>query len=133
MADNVPDKLRLNPRKSSYDNLVSVTASGDDEVTFRLKQPQPAFPIPLAGGFSAIYPCHVTATQMRQHPIGTGKRPADHLLQSQRDLSESLREGRHGHGQQHLQWLAHGRRLAGQIAINRVSTQALGTAPHRLS
>jgi peptide/nickel transport system substrate-binding protein len=26
----------------------------------------------LAGGFSAIYPCHVTATQMRQHPIGTG-------------------------------------------------------------
>ena len=72
MADNVSDKLRLNPRKSSYDNLERVTASGDDEVTFHLKQPQPAFPILLAGGFSAIYPCHITATQMRQHPIGTG-------------------------------------------------------------
>jgi peptide/nickel transport system substrate-binding protein len=72
MADKVPDRLRLNPRKSSYDNLESVTANGDDEVTFRLKRPQPAFAILLANGFSAIYPCHVTATQMRQHPIGTG-------------------------------------------------------------
>jgi peptide/nickel transport system substrate-binding protein len=72
MADNVPDKLRLNPRKSSYDNVDSVTATGDDQVTFNLKQPQPAFPMLLAGGFSAIYRCHVTATQMRQHPIGTG-------------------------------------------------------------
>jgi peptide/nickel transport system substrate-binding protein len=72
LADNVPDKLRLNPRKSSYDNLASVTANGDDEVTFHLKQPQPAFPMLLASGFAAIYPCHVTATQMRQHPIGTG-------------------------------------------------------------
>jgi peptide/nickel transport system substrate-binding protein len=72
MADNVPDKLRLNPRKSSYDNVDSVIANGDDRVTFHLKQPQPAFPMLLAGGFSAIYPCHVTATQMRQHPIGTG-------------------------------------------------------------
>src|SRR5260370_29285004 len=26
----------------------------------------------LAGGFSAIYPCHIKAEQMRQHPIGTG-------------------------------------------------------------
>src|ERR1700693_5179412 len=32
MADRVPDKLRLNPRKSSYDNLESVTANGDDGV-----------------------------------------------------------------------------------------------------
>src|SRR6516165_1595731 len=26
----------------------------------------------IASGFSAIYPCHVAPTQMRQHPIGTG-------------------------------------------------------------
>ena len=41
-------------------------------VTFRLKRPQPAFPMLVAGGFSVIYPCHVSAAQMRQHPIGTG-------------------------------------------------------------
>ena len=52
MADKAPDKLRLNPRKSSYDNLEAVTANGDYEVTFRLKRPQPAFPMLLAGGFS---------------------------------------------------------------------------------
>ena len=49
-----------------------VTTNGDYEVTFKLKRPQPAFPMLLAGGFSAIYPCHITAAQMRQHPIGTG-------------------------------------------------------------
>ena len=72
LLDKVADKLRLNPRKTSYDNLAAVTASGDHEVTFHLKRPQPAFPMLLAGGFSAIYPCHVSATQMRQQPIGTG-------------------------------------------------------------
>jgi len=72
MADNAPDKLRLNPRKSSYDNLEAVTPKGDYEVSFQLKRQQPAFPMLLAGGFSVIYPCHVSATQMRQHPIGTG-------------------------------------------------------------
>src|SRR5258707_7988296 len=72
MADKALDKLRLNPRKSSYDDLEAVTPNGDYEVTFRLKRPQPAFPMLLAGGFSAIYPCHKSATVMRQHPIGTG-------------------------------------------------------------
>ncbi len=72
LLDKLPDKLRYNPRKSSYDNLAEVTTSSDYEVTFLLKRPQPAFPMQLAGGFSAIYPCHVSATEMRQHPIGTG-------------------------------------------------------------
>ena len=67
-----PDKLRINPRKSSYYNLASLSTSGDWEVTFHLKRPQPAFPMWLAGGFSVIYPCHVPARDMRQHPIGTG-------------------------------------------------------------
>ena len=66
------DKLRFNPRKSFYKNVDRITTNGDHEVTFHLKRPQPAFPILLAGGFSAIYPCHVPAAQMRQHPIGTG-------------------------------------------------------------
>jgi peptide/nickel transport system substrate-binding protein len=72
LLDKAPDKLRLNPRKTSYTNLAAVTTNGDFEVTFQLTRPQPAFPMLLAGGFSVIYPCHVSATQMRQHPIGTG-------------------------------------------------------------
>src|SRR6266536_6656805 len=72
LLDKLPDKLRLNPRKTGYENLTDITTNGDYEVTFKLKRPQPAFPMLLAGGFSAIYPCHITATQMRQHPIGTG-------------------------------------------------------------
>src|SRR4029077_3036277 len=66
------DKLRVNPRKSWYRNLEQVTANGDYEVTFTLKQPQPAFLTALASGLSPIYPCHVPAAQMRQRPIGTG-------------------------------------------------------------
>jgi peptide/nickel transport system substrate-binding protein len=66
------DKLRVNPRKSWYRNLEEVTANGDFEVTFRLKRPQPALLALLASGFAPVYPCHVPARDMRQHPIGTG-------------------------------------------------------------
>jgi peptide/nickel transport system substrate-binding protein len=66
------DKLRINPRKSWYDNLDAVTANGDFEVTFHLKRPQPSFLTLLASGWSAVYPCHVPARDMRLHPIGTG-------------------------------------------------------------
>ena len=66
------EKLRLNPRKAWYLNLEEVATKGDFEVTFRLKRPQPAFVALLASGFSPIYPCHVSARDMRQHPIGTG-------------------------------------------------------------
>src|SRR6266481_2017826 len=68
----VSDKFRVNPRKSWYRNLERVTTNGDYEVTFRLKQPQPAFLTALASGFSPIYPCHVSPRDMRQRPIGTG-------------------------------------------------------------
>src|SRR5207253_11211799 len=64
--------LRLNPRKAWYLNLDEVVTTGDFEVTFRLKRPQPAFVALLASGFSPVYPCHVSARDMRQHPIGTG-------------------------------------------------------------
>ena len=72
VTGNGREKLRINPRKSGYYNLAAVTTDGDYEVTFHLKRPQPAFPMLLAGGFSAIYPCHVSPAEMRQHPIGTG-------------------------------------------------------------
>jgi len=72
LLDKTNDKLRLNPRKSGYDNLAAVITKGDYEVSFQLKRPQPAFPMLLAGGFAVIYPCHVSAGQMRQQPIGTG-------------------------------------------------------------
>jgi peptide/nickel transport system substrate-binding protein len=66
------DKLRINPRKSWYENVVDVTARGDYEVTFHLKQPQPALLALMASGWSPVYPCHVKAAEMRQHPVGTG-------------------------------------------------------------
>ena len=66
------EKLRLNPRKSWYRNLAEVTTNGDYEVTFHLQRPQPAFVALLASAYSAVYPCHVAPSDMRQHPIGTG-------------------------------------------------------------
>jgi peptide/nickel transport system substrate-binding protein len=66
------EKLRVNPRKSWYNNLAEITTKGDYEATFVLKRQQPAFLALLATGMSPVYPCHVTPAQMRQHPIGTG-------------------------------------------------------------
>ncbi len=70
--DLLPQKLRINPGKSAFYNLAEVTTTGDWQVTFRLKRPQPAFPMLLAGDSNGIYPCDVPPDQMRQHPIGTG-------------------------------------------------------------
>ena len=67
-----PEKLRVNPRKAWFDNVASVTANGDYEVTFHLKRPQPSLLSMLATGWTPMYPCHVSPAQMRQHPIGTG-------------------------------------------------------------
>ena len=72
IAGNAPDKLRVNPRKSWYRNLESVSVDGDYQVTFNLKRPQPSFIALLASGWSPIYPCHVPARDMRLKPIGTG-------------------------------------------------------------
>jgi peptide/nickel transport system substrate-binding protein len=72
VLDQSSDKLRVNTIKSWYRNLEGVTTNGDYEVTFHLKRPQPAFQMLLANGFAPVYPCHVKAAQMRQHPIGTG-------------------------------------------------------------
>jgi len=65
------DRLRANPRKAWYRNLKEVSTQGDT-VTFHLERPQPAFLTLLASGYSPVYPCHIPAQEMRQHPIGTG-------------------------------------------------------------
>jgi peptide/nickel transport system substrate-binding protein len=65
-------KMRINPRKSWFDNVSDITTNGDYEVTFHLKRPQPSLLSMLATGWTPIYPCHVSPAQMRQHLIGTG-------------------------------------------------------------
>ena len=72
IAGNASDKLRVNPRKSWYRNLESVSVDSDSQVTFNLKRPQPSFIALLASGWSPVYPCHVPARDMRLKPIGTG-------------------------------------------------------------
>ena len=66
------DKFRKDPRKGWYENVADVTADNDYQATFHLKRPQPSLVAMLASGYSPIYSCHVSAAQMRTHPIGTG-------------------------------------------------------------
>jgi peptide/nickel transport system substrate-binding protein len=65
-------RLRINPRRSWYNNVEEVVTDGDHEATFVLKRPQPALLALLASGFAPVYPCHVPPQEMRHHPIGTG-------------------------------------------------------------
>ncbi len=63
---------RRSPRKAWFSNLQEIVVEGEDQVSFRLNRPQPSFLSFFAGGWSPVYPCHVSGAQMRQHPIGTG-------------------------------------------------------------
>src|SRR5215475_6359000 len=63
LIEQSSEKFRVNPRRTTYKNLVQVTTNGDYEVTFHLKRPQPAFLMFLAGGFSPVYPCHISPAQ----------------------------------------------------------------------
>ena len=65
-------KFRLNFRENWYKNLANVTIAGDDEVTFHLAVPRPAFIALLAAGYSTVYLCHVPPNTMRRKPIGAG-------------------------------------------------------------
>ena len=64
--------FRKNPRKSWYDNVTDVSATGPNTVVFKLDQPQPSLVSMLASGYSPIYPCHVSPATMRTKPVGTG-------------------------------------------------------------
>ena len=72
LAGTGETRLRKNPRTSWYGNVEKVTTNGDHEATFHLKQPQPSLLVLLASGYSPVYPCHVSAADMRQRPVGTG-------------------------------------------------------------
>ncbi len=67
-----PDSFRKNPRKIWWNNLKEVTTNGDYEVTFHLGRPQASFVALFATGYNPVYPCHVSAAEMRTRPIGTG-------------------------------------------------------------
>jgi peptide/nickel transport system substrate-binding protein len=43
LTDKSNEKLRVNPRKSWYNNLGEVTTNGDHKVSFHLKRWQPSF------------------------------------------------------------------------------------------
>ncbi|MCW5747707.1 MAG: peptide ABC transporter substrate-binding protein [Alphaproteobacteria bacterium] len=66
------DKLRRNPRSAWYGNVEKVTADGDFDVTFHVKNRQPSLLALLASGYTPIYPCHVSTADMRRKPVGTG-------------------------------------------------------------
>src|SRR5439155_20784835 len=66
------DSFLKNPRQDWYKNVTEVKVNGDDEVSVQLRRPQPALLALLASGYSPIYPCHVSARDMRLKPIGTG-------------------------------------------------------------
>jgi peptide/nickel transport system substrate-binding protein len=72
LTGHAKEQFRLNFRAGWYFNLADVTTEGDDQATFHLKRPQPAFLALLASGFTPVYPCHVSPAQMRRNPIGTG-------------------------------------------------------------
>lgn len=65
-------RLRVNPRKLWYDNVISIDTPDEATVVFRLKQPQPSLLMLLASGYSPIYPAHVPPTRLRTRCTGTG-------------------------------------------------------------
>jgi peptide/nickel transport system substrate-binding protein len=72
LMEKTEDKFRKNPRKTWYSNVADVSADSPTQVTFHLNRPQPSLLALLASGYSPIYPCHLSAREMRLHPIGTG-------------------------------------------------------------
>ena len=72
LQDKAADKFRKNPRSIWWHNLKEVIVNGDHEVAFQLDHPQASFLSLFATGYSPVYPCHVSAADMRTKPIGTG-------------------------------------------------------------
>ncbi|MBX9946369.1 MAG: ABC transporter substrate-binding protein [Reyranella sp.] len=72
LTGRAANKLRRNPRGAWYRNINFVNGTGDHDVTIHLNRPQPALLSLLASGFTPIYPCHISPTQMRTRPVGTG-------------------------------------------------------------
>jgi peptide/nickel transport system substrate-binding protein len=71
-APEAAAKLRVNPRKLWYENVVFIDAPAPDTVIFRLKRPQPSLLLMLASGYSPVYPAHVSPAELRTKCVGTG-------------------------------------------------------------
>src|ERR1700743_1107749 len=71
-ASRSPRPTSREPSKSVFERVDEVTTNGDFEASFKLKRPQPSLLALLASGYTPVYPCHVSPTDMRTHPIGTG-------------------------------------------------------------
>jgi peptide/nickel transport system substrate-binding protein len=67
-----PGYYRRSPRAIWYENLKEVTIDDDTTVSFHMAKRQPSFLAMLASGLVPVYPCHVSARDMRVKPIGTG-------------------------------------------------------------
>ncbi len=73
LVRDLPSKrLKLNPRKLWYANVVELRTAGDYEVAFVLKQPQPGLVNLLASAYALIYPAHVDPAELRTRAVGTG-------------------------------------------------------------
>ena len=72
LTEKSKDTFRINSRRGWWTNVENVTAKGEHEAVFTLKEPQPALLALIASGFTPVYPCHVPLAQQRQAPIGTG-------------------------------------------------------------
>jgi peptide/nickel transport system substrate-binding protein len=65
-------KLRMNPHREWYANVEAIEAPDPYTVVFRMKRPQPALLMMLAGGHSPVYPGHVPPSEFHTRCIGTG-------------------------------------------------------------
>jgi len=65
-------KLRMNPRRDLFANVVSVEAVDAQTVVVRLKRPQPSLLMMLASGFAPIYAAHIPPAAYRTGCVGTG-------------------------------------------------------------
>lgn len=72
LVNGITEGARKSPRKIWYDNVEKIAADNDFQVSFQLKAPQASLLNLLASGLTPIYPCHVSARDMRTKPIGTG-------------------------------------------------------------
>jgi hypothetical protein len=63
LTEKSTDRLRINPRKTWYQNIADVTTNGDYEVVFHLKRPQPSLLVLLSSGYSPIPRDHVAGHQ----------------------------------------------------------------------
>src|SRR5207247_3702734 len=66
------NQIRKNARKISWNNSEDVVAERDHVVIFILGRPQASFLALVATGYTPIYPCPVSAQDMRTKPVGTG-------------------------------------------------------------